>query len=490
MPKAGPKKAADPTPLPVGNFATESERFAAFCEQYVKVPKGTGARDPLKLRPWQQELAASVLDNGYIRSAAWMMPRGQGKSTLVAALALYDLLCGQEGASIVCVATDERQARIVWQTAVRMTELDDELGNRVETLKDHVRVPARGAHLQVLPAEPKHLEGLDPSLAILDEIGVINRDVYETVVLASGKRERSLLLGIGTPAPNPHEGVLADLRAYAAEHPEDQSFVYREHSAAGFEDHPVDCEHCWESANPALGDYLHRDALTALLPPKTREATFRRARLCQLVTDTSGEFLPVGCWDGLDTGEHIATGADVVLALDGSFSDDTTALLLATVSTEPHFDTLKVWEKPEGDDSWRVPVQEVEDTIRQACRDYSVLEIIADPFRWTRTLQVLESEKLPVVEFPHSPSRLTAATTDLYSAAVNGKMSHSGDPKLAAHVDAAVIKNDGRGFRLDKQSQSRHARKIDLAACLVMGHSRATWRATKKRRKRAASFAA
>ncbi|WP_371307704.1 hypothetical protein [Gordonia sp. (in: high G+C Gram-positive bacteria)] len=55
----------------------------------------------------------------------------------------------------------------------------------------------------------------------------------------------------------------------------------------------------------------------------------------------------------------------------------------------------------------------MEDEIRKACKRWRVVEIIADPFRWTRTLQVLESEKLPILEFPHSPSRLTAATGDL-----------------------------------------------------------------------------
>lgn len=485
MVAAGPKKAADPSPLPLlGTFDSESERFAAFCEQFIIVPKGTGARGPLRLRPWQRDLVASVLDAPSVRSAGWMMPRGQGKSSLVAALGLYDLMLGQEGASVVVAATDDRQARIVFGTAARMTELCEDLASRVQVLKDHIRVPDRGASFHVLPAEAKRLEGLDPTLAILDEIGVISREVYEVVALASGKRERSLLLGIGTPGPDPFEGVLPDLRAYGQQNPGDGSFVWREFSAAGFEHHPVDCRHCWELANPALDDFLHADAMTALLPPKTREATFRRARLCQFVSETDGEFLPAGCWESLNTGEIIPDGTDVVLALDGSFSDDTTALLLGTVSAEPHFDVLAVWERPPGDDTYRVPVVEVEDAIRDACRRWQVLEIIADPFRWTRSLQALESERLPVVEFPHSPSRLTAATGDLYSAAVNGKLTHSGDPRLAAHVAAAVIRTDSRGIRLDKGSRKSTARKIDLAACLVMAHSRATWRATRKPTKR------
>ena len=127
-------------------------------------------------------------------------------------------------------------------------------------------------------------------------------------------------------------------------------------------------------------------------------------------------------------------GAEVVIALDGSFSDDTTALVVGTVSAEPHFDVVRVWQRPDGRPRLSGAGAEVEDTIRDSCRRWQVVEIIADPFRWTRTLQALEAERLPVVEFPHSPSRLTAATGDLYTAAVNGRMTHRGDPKLAAHV--------------------------------------------------------
>ena len=484
--KAGPKASVDGSPLPFRPRSTGAAQFGKFCERFVQTPKGTGARSPMKLRPWQLDLVGSVLDaDPRPRLAGWMMPRGQGKSTLVAALGLYDLMLGDEAASVVVAATDERQAGIVFKTATRMVELNEDLSSRVQVFKDRLVVPERGASFVCLPAEPRRLEGLDPTLAILDELGVISRDVYEVLALAQGKRESSTLLGIGTPGPDPHNNVLADMRAYAAEHPEDASFVWREFSAADFAHHPVDCAHCWELANPALDDFLHRDAMTALLPPKMREATYRRARLCQFVTDTDGAFLPPGIWESLSTGQPVPDGAEVVIALDGSFSDDTTALLVATVSTEPHFDTVQVWEPADGE---RVPVADVEQAIRDACRRWKVAEIIADPFRWTRTLQALEAEGLPVVEFPHSPSRLTAATTDLFSAAVNGKLTHSGDPKLAAHVGAAVITEDARGMRLSKASRKSSARKIDLAACLVMAHSRATWRATRKTKRKTRTF--
>ena len=458
-----------------------------FCEKFLRVPKGTGAKSVFRPREWQMDIVRDVLDSGS-HTVGIMQPRGSGKTTLNAAIALFVFFTWGEAANVVCVATDERQAALLFNAARRMVELSEDLSSRCYVYADKLVLPLTDSTFQVLPASPAALEGLEYVYAVVDEAGVVRRDVFEVVQLAQGKRERSVLVAMGTPGPDPNDQVLVDLRNHHLSDPEDTALRWREYSAAGFEDHPVDCRHCWALANPAMGDFLHEDAIKALLPPMTREATFRRARLCQFATDTDGAFLPAGVWEGLSTGKPIPDGADVVLALDGSFSDDTTALLAGTVSAEPHFDTVKVWQRTNGDDSYRVPVSEVEQTIRDSCRRWRVAEIVADPFRWTRTMQVLEAEKLPVVEFPHSPSRLTAATGDLYSAALNGRLTHSGDRRLAEHVAAAVITEDARGIRLAKASRSRAARKIDLAACLVMAHSRATWRATHKKRKRAVSF--
>lgn len=482
--RPGKKASVNEDPLVFGTRALGADRFARFTEKFIFTPKGTGALRPMKLRPWQVDLVGSVLDPVQRpRTAGWMMPRGQGKSTLVAALGLYDLMLGEEGASVVVAAVDERQAGIVFKTAARMVELSEELESRVQVYADRLVVPGRGATFQCLPASPKSLEGLDPTLAIVDEIGVVNKDVWEVIALAQGKRAQSTLIGIGTPGPDPHDSVLTNLRDYARAHPEDASLVWREFSAAGFEHHPADCLHCLELANPALDDFLHRDAIMALLPPKTRESTFRRARLCQFVTETTGAFLPDGKWEALSTGEDVPDGADVVVALDGSFNSDATAVLVATVGMQPHMDVVGLWEPPVGDPSYRVPVEDVEDAIRAACKRWNVVEIIADPFRWTRTLQVLEKEGLPIVEFPWSTSRITPATTDFYSACINGAMTQSGNPDFARHIGNAVVLETVRGVRLDK-SRRGSVRHIDLAACAVMAHSRATWRAMRKQRKR------
>jgi hypothetical protein len=60
--RAGPKAAVDGSPLPFRTRQKGAKRFAVFCRQYVIVPKGKWARQPVHLRRCQVELVGSVLD--------------------------------------------------------------------------------------------------------------------------------------------------------------------------------------------------------------------------------------------------------------------------------------------------------------------------------------------------------------------------------------------------------------------------------------------
>lgn len=486
--KAGPKAAVDESPLPWRPRLKGADQFAAFCSKFIITPKGKGAKKPMVLRDWQRDLVATVLDDKP-KYALWVVPRGSGKSTLVAALGLHHLtMSGIEGARVVVVAQDERSSRRLLDTAKRMVELSEELEKRCKIYADRIEFGATHSVMVALPGEAHRIEGEDASLAVCDEIGFVRRDAYESLLHSTGKRTESQLLMIGTPSPPTwrEASPMLDLVLDARNRSEDPDFRLVEFS--GDITHPVDCQCCWEAANPGLDDLVSRDHLRAALPPRTRESEYRRARLAEWVEQDDASFLPRGVWDALATGEGVPDGERVVIALDGSFSDDTTAIVVGTVAEEPHFDLVRAWAKPANDESWRVPVLEVEDEIRAACKRWRVVECVADPFRYARTLQVLEAEGIKVLEFPHSISRLTAATGDLYNAITAGKVTHSGDSTLAAHVKAAVIKEKDRGFYLDKQSRSRNAPKIDAAASLLMAHSRATWNGRKKT-KRARSFA-
>jgi phage terminase large subunit-like protein len=194
--------------------------------------------------------------------------------------------------------------------------------------------------------------------------------------------------------------------------------------------------------------------MRALLPPKLREATYRRARLGQWVDDLDEPWLPAGAWDACaDTDQVVEDGADVVLALDGSYNMDSTALVACTLQGTPHLFVVGCWEPRTSGGSTlaptddRVPIADVEETIRETARRFRCVEIVADPYRWQRSLEALAAEGLPVIEYPQSMARMGPATAGLYQAVLEGQASHDGDLRLARHVAHATLRTDNRGSR-------------------------------------------
>jgi hypothetical protein len=125
-----------------------------------------------------------------------------------------------------------------------------------------------------------------------------------------------------------------------------------------------------------------------------------------------------------------------------------------------------VWEDVE------VPILDVEDALRDACGRFDVKEIVCDPFRWRRSMQILEREGLPIVEYPQQPARMVPATQAFYQAVVNGGLTHNGDRDLARHFGNAHARTDARGTQIRKASK-HSTRRIDLAVAALMAFDRA-----------------
>ncbi|UJL27009.1 terminase [Mycolicibacterium vanbaalenii] len=480
---AGPKKRVSDEPLPFCGNGSHSDQFSQWCERFIKVQNGFGKGEPFRVRDWQKSLIASVLDTDPApRLCCWLLARANGKTSLLAALSVYKLFTSDVGGAVVCCARTKDQAQLLFRTARDYVETSPELLARCQVGRERLYVPGNRTSFECLVSEPQSLEGLNFSFCAVDEIGVTPRETLDVLQLAQGKRPQgeSVLLAVGTPPHTPDGSVLIDWRNLARD-TGDEFVVYREYSADGFDDHDLLCEHCIRLANPAYGDFLamdvfERDARTA------KPMAYRRSRLGQFVFGGESPLVGASVWDGLASDKAIPDGADVVVAFDGSTTTDHTAILVGTVEPVPHFDTVAVFDPK--DTGGRVDVFAVEAAIRRACQRWNVREIIADPWMWTRTLQLLAAEGITVHEFPQRKERLTKATTDLHTALTNGGLTHTGDLLLRAHVLAADVVESEGGVKLSKVSRSRNAPKIDLAACLVMGYSRTSWLASQKPKKR------
>src|SRR5699024_9686968 len=226
--KAGPKAAVDETPLDLSMLPAKRDyrRIDAFAREYLRVPKGVGAGDPFRLRPFQRQIVKKMFPptGSRPRQGVVSMPRGNGKSGLAAVLAIYGLMADEvEGAQVLIVASDERQARIVFNAARRMISLDERLADRVQVFSDRLYVPATDSFMMPMPAEPSALQGWDPTLVVVDELHVVTEPVWDAMALAAGKRPESLTLAISTPADR-LDSVMWRLVEYGRGNPDDKSF--------------------------------------------------------------------------------------------------------------------------------------------------------------------------------------------------------------------------------------------------------------------------
>jgi phage terminase large subunit-like protein len=476
---------------PTSRTRTRGPRTCDFVEAYCRITKDSvagRAGQLLVMRPWQRQLMAGLLAEGRDgrlrhRAALIGMARKNGKSAMGAGLALDGLFLGPDGGEVYSCAATRDQARIVFGTAKRMVELDPELSGVAKIYRDAIEVPATGSVYRVLSREAGASEGLSPTRVIFDEVHVQpDSELWDVMALAGGARREPQVIGITTAgARTDARGMDSHCfklyqhgRAVASGEVDDPSFYFAWwEPAAGAEADHADPK-VWAEANPGLGDLCSVADFAATLP-RTSEAEFRTKRTNVWVTSSSSA-LPFGVWDRLaDPGRQVSPDTPVVYMGDGSWSGDSTGILAISVETKPHLWVLDLWEKPDGDRTWRVPIAEVEDTMRQAARARPTLEIGMDPYRWSRSMQALENEGLPMVEYPMgSPDRMVKAWKTFYDLALDGGFTHDGDPRLARHVAAMVLKLEAKGARPVKSTKNS-TQHIDLGHCAVAGIERAMW---------------
>jgi len=487
--KAGPKAPVTAGPLDLSMLpeGRDWRRVDAFAREFLRIPKGAGAKEPFALHKWQLDIVRGLFParGARPRQGLLSIPRGNGKSALAAVLALYGLFADDvEAAQVLVVASDERQASIVFKAAARMIELDDRLAEQVQMYRDRIYVPNTGSEMRPLPAAVDALQGWDPSFQVVDELHVVTPDVWEAVTSAAGKRPQSLTLAISTPADTP-ESIMWSLVEYGRQG-DDAAFYFKEFAA------PDGCalgdEKAWRIANPAIGSgFKFIDAMRATRRTM-REPAFRRYHLGQWVGQAES-WLPWGQWDTCaDPSRVVRDGERVVLAFDGSASGDSTALVGCTVD-DPHVFVVDVWENP-GDRGWRVPRGQVDTAVIAAFERYDVVELAADPWGWRSELESWSKKfgEKRVIEYNTAyAGRMAPATDRLYQGTATQTVTHDGDSRLAAHVANCKAKSTSQGDLVTKDKRGS-SRKIDAAVAAIVAFDRAAFHSNKTTRKRAVSF--
>jgi phage terminase large subunit-like protein len=469
----------------------EGADVSLFLESYCTVTKdsiGGKAGEPLVLRPWQKSLVNGIFAHRpdgrrKHRECLIGMPRKNGKSALLSGIGLYGLLMSGVGAEVYSCAADKDQAKIVFSVAKKMVDNNEELSAVIKPYRDALEVLSTGSVYKAVSSEAYTKEGLSPSMCIYDELHAApDDDLHSVMTLAMGARVDPILIAITTA------GVRTDRTG--SESICYRNFQYGERICSGEISDPTyfmawwgatdndrhDNPEVWRRCNPGYGDLVDPEDLSSSVL-RVRENEFRTKRLNQWV-DSAEAWLPAGLWESRRRqGKRLSDFQDVVLGFDGSKSNDSTALVAVSVESAPHVEVIGLWEKPRGNDDWRVPREDVKNTIREACKRFRVFEIAWDEWLWVDAAEELEAEGLPVVVFPQTMQRMAPATQRFYELVTTGQISHDGDPRLTRHLRNALLKIDARGQRLVKDARNT-SKKIDLAVASVMATDRANWWST------------
>ena len=203
--------------VPDGAFYDESlpTQFEVFSRHYLRFPDGFKAGEPVVWAPWQLDritrpiLGLRWQNSGLraIRTAFFLSGRGNAKTTLASAIALFYLLVIDEGnPEIDLFAKSRVQANRMFRVVSRFVRASEKLDTNcnVSNFLKQVIVPETGAELVVRSGDAESELGLNPSLAIVDELlAQPNRELWDTVRTSFGKRPEGLLISMTTPAIGP-----------------------------------------------------------------------------------------------------------------------------------------------------------------------------------------------------------------------------------------------------------------------------------------------
>jgi phage terminase large subunit-like protein len=469
------KRVASTAPGPWKEWSTKARHLRAirFIETYCQTPKGEGHGAPLKLAPFQKEFLRRALAPG-MDIGILATPRGNGKSSLGGALAVWALFDDDRTGApqVPIVATTIGQGiRSCYGVAVAMIKAEPELLRRslifTGVSTPRVTTPFNGGEMFPISNDPDGLQGLDPSLAIVDEIGFQPIQSWDSLRMATGKRSQSTIIGVGTPGFD-HDNALFHVRKAIHEGAKLPGLYFREFAApAGC---PTGDRKAWRIANPAIrAGFLRQSALETDLGI-TAEGHFRLFRLGQHV-DGVDSWLGSngrGVWDALEAPYDFVAGDPTWIGVDVGIKRDSTAVVAVQRDPTGKIHVAARFWVPSADEP--VDVTNVMEHLRELARAYDVQAISYDPRFFDVPAKMLADEGLPVVEIPQSVERMTGVLGSLLELVKRGEIAHDGDELLRQHVLNAVPRFNERGFTLQK-SKSRG--RIDGAIALGLAVDRA-----------------
>lgn len=188
-----------------------------FIEHCIKLTKSPYYGKSMELLLWQKAFI-EVFYSFKIRSVdsgAWvdrfqesllLIARKNGKSELIAAMQLTELILGREGSDIVCSGMDDGTADLAYQAIDTMRLMIDP--KQVDTWRNQkgIKCLVNGSHIYKLSASTRQREGRNIDYAGIDEVWSLpaDGDIYKSIQQSTSVKENYKIVMFGS------EGFVVD----------------------------------------------------------------------------------------------------------------------------------------------------------------------------------------------------------------------------------------------------------------------------------------
>lgn len=278
--------------------------------QCLRHYQGTSAGQRFMLGAWQRFIIGSLFGwyaaegQRRFRIAYIEIGKGNGKTPLAAAVALYGLVAdGEAGAEVYSAATNREQAGICFNDCKEFALACPPLLNRLQVGRTNIAYLATSSFLRTVSAEGRGLDGKRPHLVVVDEFHEHPSSVvFEKMRAGTKGRTRALIFVITnsgydrtTACYEHHDYSIKVLHGVIED---DSRFAYI--AALDKGEDPLADPACWTKANPNLGvsltrQYLEEQVREARDIPSKRNLVLR-LNFCRW-TEASENWTDLDHWD-------------------------------------------------------------------------------------------------------------------------------------------------------------------------------------------------
>lgn len=466
-------------PFQIGGDPFKVDHFRAFCAHLL-----LDSRLPFELEDFQAKVVEDLFA-GY--PEIWLIvPEGNGKTTLMAALALYHGNF-KPGAEVLMAASSRDQCELMYRQAVGFIErAEGALSHWFRPYDGYRRIKclkSRG-RIQVFAADARTGDGVIPTLALIDELHR-HRDLnlFRTWRGKLEKRDGQLVTISTAGEPGGEfENARKRIRETATEALRDGPFVRAVteeailHEWAVPEDGDVEDLELVASANPFSGVTVEKLRRKRNAPTMT--VGHWRRFVCNLATWGENAAIMEGEWRAATVSDVIPDGEPRAIGLDVAWKWDTTAIV-PYWQRDDHwrlFGPARILEPPR--DGSSLDPARIEQAISEEHERGPIHTVVMDPTRAEQLAMWIRDEiGAEVVERGQSNTFAVMDYERFMEALRNGWLHHTGDPGLTRHVLNAIARMlpDGKA-RFDRPVSTRRgtgqdSRVIDALSAASMVHT-------------------